>query len=266
MAQGTGKLEMLVRVGFFSRAILYMVLGLIALGAIGQISQGTAGIFKTVDSIPGGNALLWVLVIGMVGYAMFRFASPAFDIENKGSDAKGWAQRIGHAGSGIGHLALAWTAYKFATGAPGREGNGAAEAAQGVLSFDLGGPVIGILGITFFLAALSQAMEAATASFMHNISSRAPEQTELVGRIGYATRAVIFAIIGWSLVQTGFLAADASNVKTLGEAVASLAAMGTLFTLVAIGLIMFGLFSLLLARYRIIPDIDEHARKHVNAG
>ena len=263
MSDGTGKLEMLVRVGFFSRAVLYTVLGLIALGAIGQISEGTTGIFATVDSIPGGNVLLWVLVVGLLAYALFRFASPAFDIEHKGSDAKGWAQRIGHAGSAIGHLALAWTAYKFATGAAAGSGNGASDAAQGVLSFPLGGAVIGILGIAFFLAALAQAMKAATAKFMHNISPAAPDQTKLVGRIGYAARAVTFAVIGWSLIETGFLAKGSSNVKTLGEAVQSLAGTGWLFTLVAIGMVMFGLFSLVLARYRIIPDIDAHARRSV---
>ena len=48
--------------------------------------------------------MLWVLVVGLLAYALFRFASPAFDIEHKGSDAKGWAQRIGHAGSAIGAL------------------------------------------------------------------------------------------------------------------------------------------------------------------
>lgn len=35
-----------------------------------------------------------------------------------------------------------------------------------------------------------------------------------------------------------------------------LAGQGIAFTLVAISLLLFGLFSLLLARYRIIPDLD----------
>lgn len=261
MTGQAGKIETLVRVGYLSRAILYITLGLIALGALGQISQGTAGIFETVDSIPGGNALLWVLVIGLTAYALFRFASPAFDIEHKGSDAKGWAQRIGHAGSGVGHLALAWTAYQFATRDAGRGGNGAAEAAQGVLSFGLGGTVIGILGIGFFAAAFAQAEKAVTAKFMDKISPAAPSQTKLIGRIGYATRAVIFTIIGWSLIETGFFKEGSGNVKTLGEAVASLAGTGWLLTVVAIGLLTFGLFSLVLARYRTIPDIEAHARK-----
>lgn len=256
MTSETGKFETLVRVGYFSRAVLYLVLGLIAFGAIGQIGKGTAGIFETVGSIPGGTLLLWVLVVGLTAYALFRFASPLFDVENKGSDAKGWAQRLGHAGSAVGHLALAWTAYKFATGGSGGEDGGASQAAQGVLSFGLGGLAIAMLGVAFFLAALAQAEKAVTAKFMNHISNEAPDQTCLIGRLGYATRAIVFTVIGWSLIETGLLSEGSSNVKTLGEAVAALAGTGWLFTLVALGLVMFGLFSLVLARYRTIPDID----------
>lgn len=260
MPESSSKFEFLVRIGYFSRAVLYVTLGLIAFGAIGQISAGTDGIFETVETIPGGSVLLWILVVGLLGYAMFRFASPVFDIEHNGADAKGWAQRIGHAGSAIGHLALAWTAYKFATGSGGDGGNGASDAAAGVLSIGMGGVVIGILGIAFALASLAQAQKAITASFMEHISAQAPDQTLWMGRAGYATRAVVFMVIAWSLVETGFLSEDASNVKTLGEAVASLAGTGWVFSAIALGLLMFGLFSLVLARYRIIPELDTEAR------
>lgn len=261
MPERSSKFELLVRIGYCSRAVLYLTLGLIAIGAIGQISQGTEGIFQTVDGIPGGTVLLWILVIGLTSYALFRFASPLFDIEHNGSDFRGWAQRIGHAGSGVGHLALAWTAFTFATGTPSSDGgSGASDAAAGVLSVGLGGAVIGVLGIGFGLAALAQAEKAVTASFMKRISPQAPDQTLWLGRAGYATRAVIFAVIGWSLIQTGFFSEGAGNVKTLGEAVASLANTGWVFTAIAIGLVLFGLFSFVLARYRIIPDLDAETR------
>lgn len=52
------KFNWLVRVGYFSRAILYTVLGYIALTSAGEISEGTDGIFKAVENLPGGTALL----------------------------------------------------------------------------------------------------------------------------------------------------------------------------------------------------------------
>lgn len=261
MADKSEKFRWAVRAGYFSRAILYSVLGLIALTSVGEISKGTDGIFNAVQNFPAGTFILWVMVVGLLAYALFRLASTFFDIENHGSDTVGWGKRIGHAGSAIGHLVLAWTAYIFATGGSNAgSGSGAQDAASGVLSMNLGGVVLGVLGIAFFLAAINQAKKAFTGSFMARISASAPSQTRLMGGIGYAARAVVFGIIGWSLFNAGFLSGDAEQVKTLGDAVASLAGQGIVFNLVAVGLLVFGLFSLILARHRIIPDMGSEGR------
>ncbi|MBB3032949.1 DUF1206 domain-containing protein [Alteriqipengyuania lutimaris] len=256
MVDKSEKFNWLVRVGYFSRAILYTVVGLIALTSAGRIAEGTAGIFKAIENFPAGTAILWIMVLGLFGYALFRFCSPLFDIENEGSDAKGWGKRIGHAGSAIGHLALAWSAFKFATDSGGGSGGGAQEAASGVLGVEFGGILLGILGLTFFIAAFSQGKKGLTGSFMNRISPQAPDVTRWLGGAGYTARAVVFVIIGWSLVSAGFMSQGSDQVKTIGDAVASLADDGIWFTLVAIGLLLFGLFSFILARYRIIPELS----------
>ncbi len=262
MVDKSEKFNWLVRVGYFSRAILYAVLGLIALTSADKIAKGTNGIFEAIESYPAGTAILWIMVIGLAAYALFRFCSPLFDIENNGSDAKGWAKRIGHAGSGIGHLALAYSAYKFASttgGGSSESGGGAQDAASGVLSMEFGGPIIGILGLIFFVVAVFQAKKGLTGEFMHRISGQAPSATRWLGGAGYAARGVVYAVIGWSLFKAGFMSAGAEQIKTLGDAVASLAGEGAIFTITAIGLLLFGVFSLILARYRIIPDLDSNA-------
>jgi len=258
MVDKSEKFSTLVRVGYFSRAILYSVVGLIALTSAGQISDGTNGVFRAVQAFPAGTVILWIMVVGLLAYGLFRLCSPLFDIENEGSDAKGWGKRLGHLGSAIGHFALAWSAYKFATSGSS-SGGGAQEAASGVLSMEFGGIVLGLLGLCFFIAAFAQAKKGITGEFMHRISAQAPSHTRTIGAIGFLARAVVFVVIGWSLVQAGFLSAGSDNVKTLGDAVASLADDGAIFTLVAIGLLAFGLLSLILARYRIIPELDSSA-------
>lgn len=135
------------------------MLGLIALTNADRVAEGTNGIFLAIEDFPAGTVILWIMVVGLTAYALFRLASPVFDIENSGSDAKGWGKRLGHAGSAIGHFALAFSAYQFATsdGNDAEGGNGAQEAAAGVLSVEFGGVVLGMLGIAFFLAAIFQA-------------------------------------------------------------------------------------------------------------
>ncbi len=261
MVDKSEKFSSLVRVGYFSRAILYFVLGLVALTSAGKIAEGTSGVFRAIEDFPAGTVVLWIMVVGLVAYALFRFCSPLFDIENQGSDSKGWAKRIGHAGSGVAHLALAYSAYKFASsdGSGSSDSGGAKEAASGILSMDFGGTVLGLLGAAFFIAAVFQVKKGITGEFMHRISGQAPSATRWLGGVGYVARGVVYTVIGWSLFKAGFMSSGASQVKTLGDAVASLAGEGFIFTLTAIGLMLFGLFSLVLARYRIIPDLDSQA-------
>ena len=118
----------------------------------------------------------------------------------------------------------------------------------------LGEFVIGIVGVGFLVGALMQAKSAITATFMHHVGRGAPAAMEPIGRLGHGARAVVFAIVGWSLVQSAWLESE-GPVKGLGDALMSLSDTGALYTVVAIGLLLFGLFSLVVARYVIIPDV-----------
>ena len=262
MVDKSEKFNWFVRVGYLSRAILYFTLGLIALTSASKIAEGTQGIFKAIEDFPAGTAILWLMVVGLFAYALFRFSSPLFDIENNGSDAKGWGKRLGHAGSGIAHIALAYSAFRYATDDGGSSsgsggGGGAQQAASGVLGFEFGGVVLGLLGVALFVAAIYQAKKGVTFEFMERISAQAPDFTRWLGLAGYLARAVVYTVIGWSLFKAGFMSSGAEQVKTLGDAVASLAGDGIIFTLTAIGLLLFGIYSAFQARYKIIPELED---------
>jgi hypothetical protein len=259
MADLSANITPLVRIGFLARAVLYVLLGLIALTGAQSVAAGTDGIFRTIETAPLGKVMLGILAVGLAAYGLFRLASLIFDIEHQGSDAKGWAKRIGHGASAAGHFLLAWTAVSFLRGS-GSGGDGTDAATAGVLSAEFGGIVIGLIGLAFCAAAIAQAIKGFSGSFMPRIAPDAPRATRAIGGVGYAARAVVFLVIGWSLVEAGFLSRGAGNVKTLGEAVAALAGTGWLFTLVTIGLILFGLFSAVLARWRIIPELAAGGR------
>ncbi len=250
----------LVRTGYFARAILYAMIGFLALTNTGRIAQGTEGIFEAIQEFPAGTLILWVMAVGLLAYALFRAITGIFDIENNGSDAKGLAKRAGHGASAIGHVALAWSAYQLASSGRSSDGGGAQELAAGVLSVTMGGVVLGLLGIAFIATALLQFRTAISGTFMNRIDARAPDATRWLGAAGYSARGVVYAIIGWSLFKAGFLSAGTQQVRTVGDAIIDLADQGIVFTLTALGLMLFGLFSLVLARYQIIPDLDLHGK------
>ncbi|QYU67114.1 DUF1206 domain-containing protein [Leptolyngbya sp. 15MV] len=95
---------------------------------------------------------------------------------------------------------------------------------------------------------------------MRHVSRGAPRVVEPIGRIGHAARAVVFLLIGWSIVQSAW-AERSSGVMGLGEAIMALGSNGPVYSLVAVGLILFGMFSLIVARYRIIPDLGHGLRR-----
>ena len=66
---------------------------------------------------------------------------------------------------------------------------------------------------------------------------------------------MVFLLIGWSLLRSAWFASSA-EVRSLGQALLDLREMGLGFSIVATGIALFGVFSLITARYRIIPDPD----------
>ena len=262
MVDKSEKFNWLVRLGFAARGITYIMLGYIALSTAGAAKEGGAAVYDYLQDVPFGTPFLWLMAIGLLAYAIFRFVSAIADIQNHGSDSQGMLKRIADAASGTAHLFLAYAAYQFANGEKqsSAQAGGSEEMAGTVLSMELGSVVIGVLGIGFIVGAFMQAKKAATASFMKRISSSAPAGIKTVGQAGHAARAIVFLVIGWSMVKGAWLSSE-SQVKGLGEAILSLRDMGLVYSLVALGLVLFGLFTLATARYRIIPDIQAHDLK-----
>ena len=266
MVDKSEKFSWLVRLGYFARGLVYVLLGYIALSTAGKAEDGQAAVFDLLQDIPLGTVFLYLVAIGLLAYAAFKAIDAASDIENHGDDTKGRMKRVGSAASAITHLLLAWTAYQFATGAKQQSAQGdggSQETASSLLTWEIGPFVLGLVGVGFLIGAAMQAKNAWTAGFMKCVGGGAPGYVKPIGRAGHAARAVVFLLIGWSLMRGAWFS-QSNEVKGLGDAVVALSDTGILYSLVAVGLIMFGLFSMIVARYRIIPDVGHgNLRPHV---
>ena len=146
-------------------------------------------------------------------------------------------------------------------------GGGGAQAASMILGFPGGGVVLALIGLCFIGAGVEQGVKAYTGKFMQLLDADTPAFVEYLGRAGYAARAVVFLVIGWFAAKAA-LAEQGSDVRGVGGAIASLQDKGWLFTLVALGFLLFGVFSLCMARYRTIRNEDvlerlkREAKKH----
>ncbi|PEQ11182.1 hypothetical protein B2G71_17990 [Novosphingobium sp. PC22D] len=255
MVDKSEKVVWLARLGFVARGVVYVLLGYFALSSTGasRAQDGPSGAFEWIQHVPGGTVILFVAAIGLLGYALFRFSCALFDTERHGTDVKGIGHRIAFFCSGLIHVFLAWTAAQFAYGAKRQADDSTQDMANTVLTIDFGSVALGIAGLALLVAGFMQGKDALTAKFMNRVSVRAPQATCWIGRIGYGARGVVFLVMGWSLLRSAWFERS-SEVLSLGSALTDLRDMGLLYTLVALGLLMFGVFSVIVARYRVIPD------------
>lgn len=255
-----GAIEAMARLGFAARGLMYMALGYMAL-ELGR-ATGTRGALEYLDST-GGGVLLAVMALGFLGYAMWRLTDSILDTGGRGSDAKGIAKRIGSGISGIIHLGLALVAarltFGLSGGAGGGGGNGAEKGAATALSLPFGGVLLGIVAILLFGVGAYQVVKAVKLGFLKHLDETACRYgwVRWLGRIGFLARGTVFVVSAWFLWQ----AAEQARAAAAGGTEDVLDAMpGGLRLLVAGGLFLFGVFSLVEARYRRITDPDVVSR------
>ncbi len=247
-------IENFARAGYLGRAVVYGLAGYLTLTTAG--STGTTGVLEEIETMSGGPILLALVGLGLLGYGLFRLYGAWMDLQGHGSGAKGIAVRLGHAASGMAHIFLCYFAWKLAFGSStGSSGDGdtAGQAAGTLASMPMGDILLALVGLGFLAAAINQAVKAYSAKFMTLLDADAPSLARHIGQAGYAARAVVFAVLGWQ-IATAALNGNAGSVGGIGQVLDSLRSMGWLYIAVAIGLLLFGLFSLVMARYRRITD------------
>jgi len=257
MVDKSEKIEWLARLGYGVRGLVYILLGYLAISSIrsDEVAAGPSGVLEYVQSIPGGTAVLYISAAGLIGYALYKLIASLFDTERYGTDIKGIGHRVAFLISAVIYSGLALTALQLANGSKHQTGGRAQDLASTTLTFSIGEIVLAIAAIGLAIGAAFQAKSAITASFMKHISAGAPRLTCYIGRVGLGARAIVFALMSWSLAQSAW-SENGQEVRSVGQALLDLRDMGIVYTLVALGLMIFGVFSLITARYRIISDPD----------
>lgn len=252
-----GKFQWLARFGFVIRGLLYIVIGLLVIG-----TGRTEDLTGTVEYLGRGVGRwpLVLLVAGLTGYGLWRLADAAFGMDSGRHRAKAWRRRIAAAGSGAIYLFLAWKALKIMLG--GHAGPSSAQQnASTALHLPAGTAMLGAAALVLAGAALVQLYKAGSCSFLAHLDDRARRPfAKWLGRLGYCARGVIFLTVAYLLARA---AVDHSAAEAGGLEQALDALRGPLEYPVAVGLLLFGCYSLVEARYRSIhkPPVDRVERE-----
>ena len=248
------------RLGYAASGVVYLTLGLIALRGAGGTAS-SRGAIATLAQQPAGKFLVLLVGIGLLGYAAWRLVEAATGAEGEGGGAKGTAVRVGHAGSGILYGALGVWALRLLAG---RES--AATAGDGARTDDwtarlmalpagralVAAAGLGVAGYGLYQLYKAVAKDISKRLALGGVSADARQWIVRVGRVGMGARGVVFAIVGGFLVLAA-LRRDPGQADGLGEALAAVAGAtygAVLLSLVALGLMAYGVYQLVNARWR----------------
>jgi len=250
----TGKnFKMLARMGYLSRGAVYLVIGGLALFAAFGSGGGTTnskGALIKITQQPFGELLLALLIIGLVGYVIWRFVQAVKDTDDHGTSAKGMTIRIALFISGVTHGLLAlWALKLLLMNDSSSQSNGSQ-----FLSSTAGMWIFGIAGAAMIGAGIAHIYKGWKAKFEKyvDIPPQHCQWAKPVCRIGLMARGVVWCIVGWFFIYSATISRG-PEVKGIADALNFLRAQNYgswMFSLAAAGLFCFGVYSVLEAFYR----------------
>jgi len=251
--------EGLARVGYLAKALLYITIGLVAAQAAfgpGSKTTDTRGALRLVHGMTFGRIILLVMAGGLVGYAVWRVVEAVVDPDGRGHGPKGVALRAGSAGRGLLHGALAVTALRLAYGDRSATSHDQAQEWTSVAFGLPGGELLvwiaaaSVAGYGVYQLYRAYAPKLGRQLDLSRLRDPAHAWVVGVSRFGIAARGVVFCLIGFFLARAA-AQHDAGEVGGVRESLGAVASIGRWpFVVVALGLMAYGVYELVNARYR----------------
>jgi uncharacterized protein DUF1206 len=251
----------LARWGLVSKGALYLLVGLIAADVSiggGERVQDRAGALSTLADTWYGKVLVGAVAVGLLGYALWRFVETVLGRPLEGGEKEGWLKRLGFAARCAWYIGLFGVAASALAGADESGGSSKEDRFTArVLDWPLGRWLVIAVGLGILGAAAFNLWRGLTGSFRKNLKLRKMSDWEekvfvAVGVFGHLARAVVFGLIGFFLARAAWqfdpketIGLDGALAKVLRQDYGD-----TLLGLVSTGLIAFGLYCWVEARYR----------------
>ena len=207
---------------------------------------------------PLGGILLALLAVGLAGYGFWCVIQAVMDTENKGTGFFGIVTRFFYAVVGVVYFGLTWSASQLLTKTghvtPGDQPEQKLTArAFAVRPYSRW--LVALVGLGFVGFCFLEFRRAWAGNFrifkVQGTTSEAEDRTATwIARVGITARAVVFALIGAFLIQSG-IDYDPTEVRGINGIVTTLKRQPYgpwLLLTKAIGLIAYGVYMLFLSR------------------
>lgn len=256
-SRGGGARQVAARCGLVTRGVLYVLIGLLAVRVAfggGGKEADRQGALQELAEKPFGVVLIWAVGIGLVCMTLWRLSEAVFGAAGPEGDKP--VKRLASAGRCVFYGVVAFSVLTFSAG--GRSGDEQSrDVTAKALDLPAGQWLVGAAGLGIGIAGLVIAVQAARLSFrkhlaMGGVSEGWRKAVDFLGVTGGVARGAVFAAAGGFLLYAA-LSYDPAQAKGMDDTLRSFthtAAGPWLLVAVAVGLVLFGVFSWAMARWR----------------
>jgi hypothetical protein len=243
--------DWVARAGLVAYGVVYVLIGWLALQlALGDRSgaPSSSGALRELAQQPLGGVLIWVVSAGMFLLALWQAIEAVAGDDGAGKRLIAVAKAVVYAAIGSSGLAIALGS--------GSSGKGEETWTARLMDLPGGQALVVLVGLVIVGIGAFQGYQAWTEKFAEKLdhegrSGHTGRALLLAGRLGYAARAVTFAIVGGLFVYAG-ITHDAQKSGGLDQALFEVLDQPfgpVLLALMALGLACFGVFNLARAKH-----------------
>ncbi|KAI9243400.1 hypothetical protein BDA99DRAFT_530506 [Phascolomyces articulosus] len=265
------------RCGFIAKGVVYGIIGVLIMTNVSgtytpngsQGNESPQGAFLLLGGIPAiGRPILVVMAIGLITYLCWRFweaiTGQAYDAAL--SDRTNFFRyRLSPIVSGLVYCGYLYYLIQmiYQTEEEQRKTASSKEFPASWTDTTVGSAFVGIFGVAFMIAFITQMVNAVTGNFIPDLKTCEPTARKweaitvhMFGRIGFGGRAAMFGTLSGFFWESLAERNESGEINVIAAAIGKLSThTGGLFfmVLLGLGLIIYGLFAIGNAYYKYFP-------------
>ena len=245
------------RAGYVAAGLLHFMIGVIALRVAtgGAGSPDQSGAVAALAASPGGMVLLWACFLGCAALAVFLFSEIFFGATQR-SDRDRLKHRVKMGGQAVVYGAIGAVFGTYALGGTSDSSGSTQSLSARLMAHPAGTVLLIVVGLGLVVAGAFFVHRGVTRSFRENLKSLPPgtagRAVLWLGTAGYAAKGVALAVLG-VLVVVATVRSDPEQSSGLDGALKALQEQpfgAWILGAVALGLICYGVFMVVRARYQ----------------
>jgi len=247
--------RVLLTVGLIAYGVVHIVIGWIALQIAwfgdGGEEASQKGALAEIAEGPFGATLLWITVIGLFALTIWQVAEAIWGHRDRKAGFKRIRKRLGSAGRAIAYAAIAIASINTLRGTSQSSDSKEEGWTARLLSAPFGRVLVILVGVAIIVLGVRLIRRGIKKKFTDDLAGGVGQEVIRLGQAGYIVKGIAYVVVG-GLFGWAAITYDPDKAGGLDDALRTVheAPFGSiLLTLMALGLICFGVYCFFWARH-----------------